>query len=309
MNRTVLLSGASGFVGARVASDLAGLGFGVTALGGKNSCPASVAAKAVRCVNADLTLPGAADSMLSETRPGIVIHAAALANSTACEQNPERAQSANVEATRLLIQSCRNSASSPLFVFISTDLVFDGAVAPPGGFKESAIPQPRSVYAQSKLAAEQLVSNSGLPAVIVRLSLVYGEKIENMWGFMGWLIKGLAAKEKRGCFFDEVRTPIYAGDVGQAIGRVIESADDKPGCRIINIAGDEMISRLDFGRLTCEVFGFDPTLVVSESRLDVASAVIRPADVSLDITRLKNELSYHPLGVREGLQQMKARSI
>jgi len=55
-------------------------------------------------------------------KPQVVIHCAALSQSTACQKQPDLARKLNVEVTALLAELC---AEIP-FIFFSTDLVFDG---------------------------------------------------------------------------------------------------------------------------------------------------------------------------------------
>ena len=59
-------------------------------------------------------------------RPRLVIHCAALSRSPQCEANPSLARQLNVEVTALLAEL---AAAIP-FVFLSSDLVFDGQSRP-----------------------------------------------------------------------------------------------------------------------------------------------------------------------------------
>src|SRR5437867_1188785 len=97
----------------------------------------------------DLTDSNAVRDSFKEVRPQLIIYCAALSRSPACQENPSLARKVNVEATTRLVEL---AADIP-FIFFSSDLVFDGLQ---GNYDESAQPNPLSVYAETKIAAEQV---------------------------------------------------------------------------------------------------------------------------------------------------------
>src|SRR6266568_1151214 len=86
-----------------------------------------------------------------QNKPQLVIHCAAMSKSPDCQANPGRARELNVEVTARLAEL----AADATFVFFSTDLIFDGKK---GNYVETDLPNPLSVYAETKLAAEQVVN-------------------------------------------------------------------------------------------------------------------------------------------------------
>src|ERR1041384_4071813 len=78
--------------------------------------------------------------------PGLIIHCAALTRAVACEEDPALARKVNVELTRFLAELAADVA----FLFISTDLVFDGKE---GWYGESAAVNPLTAYAETKVEA------------------------------------------------------------------------------------------------------------------------------------------------------------
>ncbi len=85
-------------------------------------------------------------------------------------------ESVNVEPVRQMLQAVKGSASVQRFVFVSSI----GAVDRHRGDRLQSpltpltIPSPSSDYGRSKLAAEQLVRDSGVPYTIIRPGWVYG---------------------------------------------------------------------------------------------------------------------------------------
>lgn len=82
----------------------------------------------------------------------------------------------NVESTQRLLAACAGSPALRRFVYASSSSVYGNAVSFPA--REDALPAPRSPYGVTKLAAEHLVSlyadNFGVPTVSLRYFTVYG---------------------------------------------------------------------------------------------------------------------------------------
>src|SRR5260370_15816770 len=91
-----------------------------------------------------------ASRMCSRTSPQIIIHCAAPSKSPACQAEPPLARKLNVEVTSRLA----DLAAGIPFVFFSTDLVFDGRC---GNYEETPSVNPLGVYAETKIAAEQII--------------------------------------------------------------------------------------------------------------------------------------------------------
>src|SRR5690606_6550819 len=107
----------------------------------------------------DLTEREEVLGFFSDQEEAIVIHAAALANAAQCEADSDLAFLVNREGTRNVVDGIAQGSSQNKLIYISTDLVFDGCRAseiPPMGISESFTPKTNSVYAESKLAGEQI---------------------------------------------------------------------------------------------------------------------------------------------------------
>jgi dTDP-4-dehydrorhamnose reductase len=102
----------------------------------------------------------------AETTPDVVFNCAAFHNVEVCESEPEQAWRVNVEAVRRLAQR-----GVPL-VHVSTNYVFDGRDEAP--YSEDDRPNPRSVYALTKLAGEYAALAYGTRALVVRTAGLYG---------------------------------------------------------------------------------------------------------------------------------------
>jgi dTDP-4-dehydrorhamnose reductase len=82
-------------------------------------------------------------------------------------------------------------------------------------------------------------------------------------------------------FTDEFRTAVSAGAALDGLRIVVEQQISG----IIHLGGRTRLSRYDFGKLLCDVWGFDPALLQPVQRIDVAFTAPRPADTFFDSSR------------------------
>src|SRR5262249_26754590 len=185
----------------------------------------------------DLT---AVDSMeaLQTPRPDVILHAAALSRVSDCHRDPERASLVNTCVTETLVQLAVKQRAR--LVFVSTDLVFDGAR---GGYHEDDIPNPLSVYGLSKSAAEQAVLD--VPGnVVVRISLLFGPSRNGRGCFFDEQVAALQRGLPVTLFDDEWRTPLDLATAARALWAVARS--DFSG--ILHLGGPQRLSRWEMGQ-------------------------------------------------------------
>ena len=93
-----------------------------------------------------------------------------MTNVDECEEFPLECEKLNVTATQLLFEAAQKIGAH--FQLLSTDFVFDGLK---GNYSETDTPNPLSIYANSKVAAEKLVSKANYSNFsIVRTIILYG---------------------------------------------------------------------------------------------------------------------------------------
>ncbi len=277
----VLITGASGFVGGHLVRKLNALGFPVFAASGAKPSPPSVTAAARESMALDITDGAAVRAALERIRPQAIIHSAAMAQGGECERDPGRAEAVNVGGTEQLLRAAE-ALPVPLFIYISTDLVFDGNAANEAPFGESSIPHPRSVYSKTKRAAEMLVAQSSLKTVVARISLVYGPALDGALGALGWMVSALLKREPLTLFTNEYRTPVFVDDIGSTVAKLIalhESGTELP--KLLHLPGPVRCSRFDFGEALAKQFEADKSLLQPRRREEVSSIPPRPEDTSL----------------------------
>lgn len=125
----------------------------------------------------------------------IIIHSAA---NTSFRLSLEELRKSNVDGTAQMISYARQCPHLKKFVQVSTACVCGDSE---GEIPEAPLPRPEHFvnhYEESKWGAEELIFQSGLPAEVVRLSIVAGSEMDGAARRMGalhhtlfWLWKGL----------------------------------------------------------------------------------------------------------------------
>lgn len=110
---------------------------------------------------------------LAGLSPDLVVHCAAMTNVDGCESDREKAFLINEVGSRNVALACKIASSR--LIAISTDYVFSGEPPQePWAWGEGDLPRPRTVYGQSKLAGERMITMLLEDAVILRVAWLYG---------------------------------------------------------------------------------------------------------------------------------------
>lgn len=222
--KLVWITGAGGLIGSYIAR-------------GKPHLTPDWRSRALARVDLDLTDFKAVGELFSQERPHAIIHCAALSRSPECQENPSLAWRLNVEVTRHLAEL---AAGIP-FIFFSSDLVFDGER---GGYSEEDAPNPLSVYAETKVAAERDVLRNPRHTVI-RTSLNGGVSRAGNRGFNEELRNAWKAGKELALFVDEFRAPLPAVITSRVVWQLLS----KQAAGIYHVAGGERLSRYEIGML------------------------------------------------------------
>ncbi len=118
----------------------------------------------------DLTNPDVIRKVIRETKPAVIVNAAAYTAVDEAESKPDLAMAVNGTAPGILAEEAKRLGAT--VVHYSTDYVFDGDKQTP--YTEEDVPNPLSVYGRSKFAGEQAFEAVGTPHVIFSTSWAYG---------------------------------------------------------------------------------------------------------------------------------------
>ena len=123
----------------------------------------------------DLALPDAIVAAVRAAAPDLIVNAGAYTAVDLAEKERDAAFAINARAPQILAEEARRTGA--LLIHYSTDYVFDGAARTP--YTEDARVGPLNVYGASKLAGEQAIAASGVHALTLRTSWVYGLRGRN----------------------------------------------------------------------------------------------------------------------------------
>lgn len=264
---TILVTGASGFLGAAVRRRLA-----------VEHDAAGQAHRHARdgLLACDLRDAAALRQLLREVKPDVVVHAAAYREPDFCEEHPDEAARVNVDAVR---EVCAALPVPARMIFISSDYVFDGTRPP---YREDATRTPLNAYGRTKVAGEDAVlARPG--SLVVRIPvLVGGGPTLAQSGYVGQLVA--TVRDKTPVVQDHVlvRVPTWIEDVADALAFLI--AREATG--IVHVAGPSAATRYESVVAVAALLG-ETHAHIQPSTEVVARRAPRPVNARLATDRLR----------------------
>lgn len=196
MNR-ILVTGAEGLLGAAIVRAFTPDG-DVSALGH---------------AGLDIADASAVSDTVARVRPTVLVNCAAWNDVDGAESDPAGALRANALGVRALAEACRLQGTT--LVHFSTDFVFDGEAGRP--YREDDQPNPRGVYASSKLLGDYFALAYPM-AYVLRVESLFGPPGPGRTraGSLGTIVGRIAAGEPVPVFVDRTVSPTYTPDIAHA---------------------------------------------------------------------------------------------
>ena len=241
----------------------------------------------------DLLVPGAVERLLDKTQPDWVIHCAALANVDACEANPALARQLNSELPRKLATHVGRGGAR--LVYVSTDAVFDGQR---GDYTEEDIPNPLSVYAQTKLEGEQAVAETNPGAIIARVNL-FGWSLTGKRSLAEFFFYNLSAGKRVMGFTDVYFCPLLVNVLAHIFIKML--ASDLSG--LYHVVSRDCLSKYDFGMMIARRFSLDEGLITPSSVEQAALKAARSPKLTLRTDKLTRDLGQFPPSLSTGIER------
>jgi len=215
---TVLVTGATGLVGARLLPRLVQAGIDCRAL----VRPGRRAPAGVPAVPGDL----ADASTLVQAVAGVtdVVHLAAVFRTP----DTDLVWRSNLDGTRHLLAALQGHAPDARVVLASTSNVYPVDSARPG--REDDPVDPAHAYPASKVAAERALRDSGLTWAVLRFPFVYGDSDGHLDDLPGHAVAGgwHPAKRMSTIHHRDIATAVRMALDGTFDGRVVNVADEAP---------------------------------------------------------------------------------
>jgi dTDP-4-dehydrorhamnose reductase len=219
----------------------------------------------------DISDRSAVFDFFESEKPEAVLNCAAYTDVDGAESNAAVCYKANSFGVENLALASKKIDAA--FVTISTDYVFDGSKS--DFYTQRDTPNPRGVYAESKLDGETRARNAYARSVIIRSGWIYGVGGTN---FLSVMHKLLAEGKTIKAIFDSYGTPTYAKDLARRLRELAEL--DLPGVYHVTNSGNGT-SYENFAQKVCEIRGFDRNLLESVSVNDLKRPAPRPVSSKL----------------------------
>ncbi len=237
----------------------------------------------VRAVAADLEEPGlglataTADALVAEV--STVVHCAA---SVSFALPLAEARRINVEGTRGVLALAARAPGLRQLVHVSTAYVAGDRAGRAFEHEHDLGQAPRNTYEQTKLEAETLVAASGLPAAVLRPSIVVGDSRTGWtpaFNVIYWPLQAFARGVLPSVAADPAgRVDVVPVDAVADALLALSGRDGETGCFHV-VAGDAAPTCAAFARLAASSFGREPPPFVPLGRhpaSDEAAGVFLP---------------------------------
>jgi dTDP-4-dehydrorhamnose reductase len=228
----------------------------------------------------DITDDTAVLAAVRRIKPDVVINCAGYNDVDGAEDHPIDALNANAFAARAFAHAA--AAHDAIFIQYSSDFVFDGTKPEP--YTEDDRPNPRSVYAASKLLGEWFASDAPR-AYVIRVETLFGETPGGppSKGSIGMMVRKLIAGDEVVAFSDRTVSPTYIVDAARATRLLIERSMS-PG--LYHCVNSGHGTWLDLARELAHHLDV-PARLVPKAFADVTLRASRPQFCALSNERLR----------------------
>ena len=239
MSERLLITGAGGLVGRRLAAEAARRGHQVLAL---------------TSADCDVTDPTAPEHHIAAG--DIVVNCAAYTKVDQAEADEAGARAVNAAGAQNVAHACARAGAE--LIHVSTDYVFSGAFATglPRPYEIDDETGPLSVYGRTKLEGEFEVLSAMPDAHVVRTAWIFSGG--DGGDFVATMRRLAAGAGQVDVVADQIGSPTYVGDV---VGALLEIAEGAIRESVLHAANEGATSRFEQARAVFEILGADPERV------------------------------------------------
>lgn len=288
----VLITGGAGYVGSTLAPLLLGAGHKVRVLDrlayGGESLLGVWANSDFEFIHGDVRDGDKRHEAVTDC--DAVVHLAAIVGDPACAREPELAKAVNLEASLALIEESRR-AGVQRFVFASTCSNYGRMADPSKYVDEESDLSPVSLYAETKVAVEKALLESGsdekwIPTPL-RFATVFGASPRMRFDLtINEFTMEMITKKHLVVFGEQFWRPyVHVFDAARGIALVLSSPREKVGGRVFNVGStDQNLQKQQIVEL------IQP--LAPDAKIEFVHKVEDPRDYRVSFSRILNELNY-----------------
>jgi nucleoside-diphosphate-sugar epimerase len=300
----ILVTGAAGYIGSVLVSQLLNKGFSVRGLDilnfGGESLLTFFNHPNFEFIKGDIRIEDTIKNALKDVYG--VVHLAAIVGEPACDQQPDLAKQTNLLASKLLFNLSATSDSVKKFIFASTCSNY-GKMSDNESCTEDSKLNPLSLYAELKIEFEKYLldsktRNDFIPTAL-RFSTVYGLSPRIRFDLtINEFIKEVAMNRELVIFGKQFWRPYcHVEDLASACVLVLESEASLVDHNVFNV-GD---TRENYQK---QMIAEEILKLVPDARIKYMPKENDPRDFRVDFSKIKNKLRFSikktvPDGLRE----------
>ena len=237
--------------------------------------------------------------IIENEKPDIVIHTSALTNVELCEKEHNLANSINIQGTENVVEGCKKINSK--IIFVSTSFVFDGQK---NQYFEDDHKSPSTYYGITKAKGEDIVINSGLPYLILRIDQPYywNEKWQHSNSVLR-VIDTIKTGNRHKEIEDWYNCPTYVPDFTKALKKMIDLKLEG----IFHVVGSDFISRYDWALEISNIFNLDKNLIKKINSSELNLLAVRK-NIYLNNNKLFEKTGIVMNGIKSGMIKMHSEN-
>jgi len=247
----------------------------------------------------DITNHTAVAAFIKSNNINVIINCAAYTAVDKAEQQKDVANAINHLAVANFAQIAKDK--NIRLIHISTDYVFDGTNHKP--YVETDIPNPQSVYGQTKLDGELAMQKiNPANSVILRTSWVYSKFGNN---FVKTMLRLAESRDEISVVADQIGTPTNAADLAKAILIILPKISNET-VELFHYSNEGVCSWYDFAKAVFEIEGLTTKVNAIESKLYPTPAE-RPFYSVLNKTKIKEVFKFEIPYWKDSLKGFKEK--
>lgn len=248
----------------------------------------------------DLANPDNLRSAIRDSRPTLIINAAAYTAVDRAETEAGLAMSVNGVAPGVLAEEAKRLDA--VLVHYSTDYVFDGSKS--GAYGETDTPNPLNVYGKTKLAGERAIQAANATHYILRTSWVYAAEGAN---FMNTVLRLAHERPELRIVDDQVGAPTWATAIAAMTVQILGQDSKYPRYGLYHLTATGAVTWHGFAQAILdeaqELSGATPPRLTPITTAEYPLPAQRPANSRLDTARFTSTFGITPAPWRDMLKQ------